>query len=556
MKLISALGENYDIIMEMIDFLNGDFPYTEITRNTKESFAEPLDEIVLFCTIKTIPVFQELKKILILEYPDIQLKKVNLGIEDITSVIDDEKTRRIVFDVLEQYLGEKLILSSAGRKDITQRIIEGGYIYGFYGYLSVTFSAEFQRYKKNIAGLKDYQIIRKHPECLSVNWYPLSTLLRRKYHLPEKTSADGQQVICTVPLQTEQELIQSFPALYSLPLALIYHLKSEKIGTDLGRESADYQWLSALPKTDLHCHFGGTAGPYELKAIAEAIFSDNLVYVRWKEEIPFIRKKLRDRSLEEWLYKRKGTAKNHPLYYLKEYYRGIDDRLPVFLMNAVQLDILSSDEISRLMWPEPAQRRMGDGEPGTEGLDMYMDTGNFGGTLLFQTKSAMVAAINCLLMACLKDNIRYIEVRISPMNYCDAGLNTFDVVKILLETSEQFIKEHPSITVNFIIIATRHKDMASVIKNISTAVVFSEYAPGKSYSSGKNYHRDNDFIPRVCGVDLAGKEKDFSPVQFVDMFHLFITILLRLQFTQGRQKAVRISGRHCITSMQGGLDTD
>ncbi|MCR4292398.1 MAG: hypothetical protein NUV76_05925, partial [Candidatus Kuenenia sp.] len=324
MKLLSALGKDYDVIMEMVDFLHGDFAYGENARKVKESFTEPLDEIVLLCTTKTLTSLESLKSILQSEYPHIRLTGIDLEVPDITTAGDDKKIRNKVFDAVQQYQNSRLILSSAGRKEITQRIIEAGYIYGFYGYLSITLPPEFNQLKETNKDLKDYQIVRRHPEHLIINWYPLSALLRRRHQLPETIQTNTQQGIGEVQDQTEPDLIRNFSALYSLPLMLIRRLQTEKIGADKKNELRDYNWLRALPKTDLHCHFGGAADPEELKAIAESILSDNLVYKRWKEKIPSVEKRLRNRSLEEELCKRKGDAQKHPLHYLKEYYTQSD----------------------------------------------------------------------------------------------------------------------------------------------------------------------------------------------------------------------------------------
>lgn len=535
MKLLSALGENYDVIIEMVDFLNGDFEYSEAARKIKGSFIEPMDELVLLCTTHTAAVFDDLEAILSIEYPDISLNNIDLEIQDITNVRDDEKIRNTIFNTVERYQKDKLIVSSAGRKDITQRIVEAGYIYGFYGYLSITLSAEFFHLKNTPGGLKDYQIARKYPEHLIINWYPLSTLLRRRYYLPETTQVDIQQ--SNYDILKEPDLIQNFSALYSLPLMIIQRLKSEKIGVDKKYEQKDYTWLRALPKTDLHCHFGGAAGPEELKTIAEAILGDTFVKERWRTEIQSVEKKLRNCSLEEELYKRKGTTQKHPLHYLEEYYKEIYPGLPVFLINTVQLSILSVNEISRLMRQTPAQPNTYESDTDTEGLELYMDAGNFGGSMLFQTKTALETAMHCLLEASLKDNIRYLEVRVSPMNYCTAGLTASEVMNTLIETSAQFISAHPAITVNFIIIATRHKDRANISKNISTAIVFSE---NKS-KNAVNMELPSEYIssPHVCGVDLAGKERGFSPMQFIDLFqplhHHFIKVTIHAGETESSQ---------------------
>lgn len=510
MKLLSALGENYDVIMEMVDFLSGNYAYAESARNIKNQFTKSLDELVLFCTTETLPVFQDLKTILGHEYPEIRASCVDLMVSDIKSKDDEERMRDKVFVTFEQYQDKDLILSSAGRKDITQRIVEAGYIFGFQGYLSLTLTGDFYPYKKNNQGLKDYQIIRKHPESLTVNWYPLSTFLRRRYRLPEYDAPEKQGTVFDIKHLEQPELIQNFSALYSLPLAIIQRLKSEKIGTGASSAQMDDNWLRALPKTDLHCHFGGAAGPRDLKTIAEAIVSDPHLPECWKEGIAPVRKALQNNPLYDALKKKSDATNGHPLRHLREHYRQIAPDMPVFLTNALQLSLLPEEDILCLM-----QLNSPCGLP-AHGLEAYMDTGNFGGSLLLQTRIALEKALQCLLEASLKDNVRYLEVRISPLNYCDAELSIPEVMEILLETSGKFMEEHPSFMVNYIIMATRHKDRASISKNISTAIVFSEDVSRRPFSGdSKDRHI---FFPCVCGVDLAGREEGFNPMQFGDVF--------------------------------------
>lgn len=508
MKLFTALGENYDVIMEMVDFLSGSYAYAESAQNTKKQFTKSLDEIVLFCTKETLPVFQGLKIILGQEYPQIRVSCIDLMVSDIRSSDDEENIRDKVFVTFEQYQEADLILSSAGRKDITQRMVEAGYIFGFRGYLSLTLPMDFYQFKKTTTGLKDYQIIRNHPEYLTVNWYPLSTFLRRRYRLPEDDSPEKQGTVSDIKHPEQPELIRNFSALYSLPLSLIQRLKSEKIGANNSSAQRDYDWLRSLPKTDLHCHFGGAAGPRDLKTIAETIASDPHLPERWKEGMTSVRNALRNNPLPDALKKKSDATNDHPLRHLREHYRQTAPNLPVFLTNAVQLSLLSGEDISDLMWY--------DYEMFSPGLETYMNSGNFGGSMLLQTRTALEKAMQCLLEASLKDNIQYLEVRVSPMNYCDAGLSISEVMEILLETSGKFMKDHPQIMVNFIIMATRHKDKASISKNISTAIVFSEDMSGRPF--GKSFQDKDRPFPCVCGVDLAGQEEGFNPMQFEDIF--------------------------------------
>ncbi|MCF6147687.1 MAG: hypothetical protein E3K37_03415 [Candidatus Kuenenia sp.] len=346
MKLFTALGENYDVIMEMVDFLSGSYAYAESAQNTKKQFTKSLDEIVLFCTKETFPVFQDLKIIICREYPQIRVSCIDLMVSDIRSRDDEENIRDKVFAAFEQYQEADLILSSAGRKDITQRMVEAGYIFGFQGYLSLTLPRDFYQLRKNHTGLKDYQIIRNHPEYLTVNWYPLSTFLRRRYRLPEDDSPEKQGNVSYIIHPEQPELIRNFSALYSLPLSLIQRLKSEKIGANNSSAQRDYDWLRSLPKTDLHCHFGGAAGPRDLKTIAETIASDPHLPERWKEGMTSVRNALRNNPLPDALKKKSDATNGHPLCHLREHYRQTAPNLPVFPTNAVQLSLLSGEDIS------------------------------------------------------------------------------------------------------------------------------------------------------------------------------------------------------------------
>lgn len=66
---------------------------------------------------------------------------------------------------------------------------------------------------------------------------------------------------------------ENFRSLYRLPAAEIERLRRARVGAAPEHEAADREWLSRLPKADLHCHLGGVLLPEELPQVARTVLA-------------------------------------------------------------------------------------------------------------------------------------------------------------------------------------------------------------------------------------------------------------------------------------------
>src|SRR5690606_32143810 len=87
----------------------------------------------------------------------------------------------------------------------------------------------------------------------------------------------------------QNSMQQNFLSLYTLHSKVIIKLKEEKIGENPKSKTKDLLWLQQLPKSELHCHFGGILHPEDHIEVA----------VVMKGEVQSVRRTNRD--FDEWL---------------------------------------------------------------------------------------------------------------------------------------------------------------------------------------------------------------------------------------------------------------
>ncbi len=477
LKLITALG-NPELVLQFIDFFNGGerYSYNAESSAIRSRFNRmSLSDISLICTKEdqVQKALDDLHQTVATEYPALagHITEISLPCNDISCGNDDELMRQAVYEQIKALAADNLIIASGGRKTVTNRLIEAGLLFGCMGYLTLTAPHGKEQ--------------RECSDSFNLIWTPTRQFAEER----QQSSFKG-------------ELGDNFRSLYLLPTTMIDRLRETKIGITPDMASEELAWLHRLPKADLHCHLGGAFDANLLKELA-AVLLDEL-------NIPE-ENRLRLRSLLEGKLGCSLTALSpehlialakkeisHCLAGLKDLFAGIPQ--PKHLLTAVLVDGLSIDQIQTLVWHEPADIKSDNNR-----LDWYMACGDLGGSSLLQSKNTLRHALRWLLDQSVAENLRFLEVRFSPDNYTNGGLSIPEVIETLLDEARIFEEKHSGFWVNFLIMATRHKEKAAMAAHVAAAVTY-----GNPSGLGDS--------PRITGFDLAGQEKDNDPMQLQELF--------------------------------------
>ncbi|MEZ0329229.1 MAG: hypothetical protein ABWK15_06690 [Dissulfuribacterales bacterium] len=486
--LITSLGTGpnaKDLILQFIDFFCKTLFYNTHGREIKTAFhGFRLTDIYLITTTEASDSFKALQKDIeyevsqgLFDSPPPNLHEISLGIEDVATFDDEEKARSIIHNKIQEISSHTdLIIASGGRKNMTQILVEAGMVYGCKGYLSITAPRGKER--------------RDCTLDFNISWFPLKKMLESKQGFSD--------------LHPET-LSENFRSLYILPLSYIKRLQNSYIGREPLKASTELEWLKLLPKAELHCHLGGEVQPSLLKKIASHIEEEEALplalAVQALYQSVFGRKPDEHANNDDGPIKIVSSLVQRMMGYeipLKDYSKFLGDAAQIsglkpYQINACFISCCTEDQLNGLMWQGCQNNPIS--------LEQYMAIGNLGGSSLLQTASAIRMTLEHLLKGAVEENVRYIEVRCSPENYTEGGLSAEQVMDILFQTAEDFCVNHGQIKVNFIIMATRHKDLELVKRHVNLAVAFAREQMGGKM--GK---------PRVCGFDLAGDEefRDFS----------------------------------------------
>ncbi len=489
--LLTAFG-SADLVLELIDFFNGgdQYRYNEQGEEIRRSFGgRRIGGLYLVCTSGKKDAFDELRSKIEQEYPELagRIHAIDLSCEDITCQGDDKEARQLLYKaVREELAGPNLVISSGGRKALTQRLIEAGLLYGCAGYLAITAPE----------GKDKNQNIRSRTEEFNIVW-----MTSRQFAWERRT-----QII-------REEIGDTFRSVYLFPEMVLKKLEEEKIGTHPAMKFNDLKWLQRLPKADLHCHLGGCQDEALLKKLAATLLDDLKIKNSKKEDIKRKLEAVLGLPLADVSSKAlRSLDRGNVIHCLKRLpllaeRAGLDRHLATAVLvghlTPQSLRLLCRDGRLTLdgkcSWPDEGSLCCGNR------LDWYMACGDLGGSTLLQSENTLRMALRNLMEQAHGENVRYLEVRVSPENYTRLGLLTSRrALEVLLDEAALFMDDHKGFHANFLVMATRHKSRASMMGHVALTVNFFA-EPGRKG-------------PRVTGFDLAGQEKDFDPVSFKEDF--------------------------------------
>ncbi len=467
MHLISSIGKDKNLLKQVIDFINGNFVWNKEATKIKDKYFKNSKiskiSIILTSDTDTLNSFGDLKEFCKNQYPHIIVNDIQVNFKTITNQNNLSEITREIIKLFKNSINDKIIIGSAGLKNITQILIEQGFIFGYFGYLAfvpseeniLKFNATIEETRNNY---QNFNILFN-----SVNdWY----LNRRNL---------------TVNIdETEKD---NFNSILLLPFSKRNILHNTIIAQNKKNYKEDINLLKSIPKCDLHFHLGGFGDEifiYETaKLNAEYLQTENKVV---QDELNAQIKKIKEISLNDWKEFVTETAKKL--------------NLPDFEINSYFLYKLGVKEI---------KTKINEYFKTVKTLKDYMKLGDFGGSLLLQTEISLRKAIEEIVKYMNKENIKYIEIRCSPLNYIKGNLNENQVLEILIEEADKQIKKHNNnFLINFIIIGTRHGKIDTINKHVELCYNF--------------YNNDSVWKSRVCGFDLAGDEENFPPNYFKENF--------------------------------------
>jgi adenosine deaminase len=196
---------------------------------------------------------------------------------------------------------------------------------------------------------------------------------------------------------------------------LIRRLKNHKIGVSPESRDQELTWLQHLPKTELHCHLGGIADLGELIQMAAA----NLEAIRHHQK-----------PLSGWVDEWKQKLDRDPdpqidFKGLRKAVPGVPE--PLCTAAFVLLFEKQPDLLDELVFGPYRNEAAFCGI----GFDRYEAMGDLQGSGLLQSEASIRAACRILAKKAEKHNVNYLEVRCSPINYVNGGLDADQVARII-----------------------------------------------------------------------------------------------------------------------------
>lgn len=294
---------------------------------------------------------------------------------------------------------------------------------------------------------------------------------------------------------TENDLGNPFHALYALSGNDIKALKKCRIGKYKKNETEEKKWLRRLPKTDLHCHLGGIANASELIEIASSVKEDIKEYnEKLSSFFKFCNKYIQNGEIKK--LREKILSKNTSF---KDYFNDAAQSLNIPVWIVTSFFILLFEKEPNMLDDFIFGKLKNESEYIGVKIEGYEHLGDLQGSTLLQTEKTIRAACRILIRNCIEQNIKYIEVRCSPINYTRCGLKDTEVFEFI---RSELAKGEPKVHFGIIFIASRHGKMSNCWRHVELA---------------QEIWKDNEKASSLVGFDLAGNEK-FEATNFVPVF--------------------------------------
>lgn len=296
----------------------------------------------------------------------------------------------------------------------------------------------------------------------------------------------------------QQYSYDNFPILYTLSLETQKNLKNFMVGTCPELRQKELRLMQDLPKADLHCHLGGVLSIEELIEVAETL----------EPEIAELRRT--NQKLEAWNF-----APPEPDEKWKAWRSRIAKELdipeayvaPAFILHYKD-DTPKLDEI--VYGPSYNKGRdfrkedvfVSVAEEGENGISTYEELGDLQGTSLLKHEATLRKTLQILFRNAQAHNLKYLEIRCSPLNYANGEFTKEKVLDAILDEMENAEKTM-GIKLSLLFIASRHNEDYVITEGIDL------------YKEAKDNLRFRKFFR---GFDVAGNEVAKQPGELRNVF--------------------------------------
>lgn len=509
--LVSALGAQPVIIEETVGYINfrevdfyrdsTSFQSIRLSRKEANFSSYPLDELWLVATDRerkevidkdgksrvwnsTLDDFELIKG-----NCEKYVKRIRLfvlqGVNDITN--DDEAFQyrdlayRVIAYARQQCDGGKLYLSLAcGRKTMSADFQEAAYCFGCDALIHVLGDRKEDAFPLNLGIVKKNEALKvkelSFDEAEIVKSIPDTSFL-----VDIQNQKRNSQHFYTTYYLNEKETRSNFHILYTLPPSKIEALKAEYIGIDRLKQKDELEYLQRLPKSDLHCHLGGVLSAEEMVEVAKCY-------------LPLIEnERAENAKFREWTCDYDSSKK------VKQWYNDLSTSLGVHKGLIAASLILKYQEnpqdLHRLIFGD---KTVEEKYCGIE-IQKYEELGDLQGSALLCNEEAIRKTVQILLSNCKKENVVYLEIRCSPINYQADKLSASGVLRAVFEELERV----PEVDSSVIIIASRHGGDDKIQQSVELVKQLKDDALFKKY---------------FRGFDLAGDESAKSPKEVREQF--------------------------------------
>lgn len=504
--LVSALGAQPDIIEETVgyinfkevDFYEGLASYQSIQTSREEAdFSSfPIDELWLVATERehkevgnrviksTLEDFEKIEESCGKYVTRIRLFVLQ-GISDITNDVEAFQYRDLVYRVIayarQQCADGRLYLSLAcGRKTMSADFQEAAYCFGCDALIHVLGDTKDSAFPLNLGAVKKNEVLQVKELSFGDDKILYCTPDTNFWKDIQKQKRDSQHFYTTYYLN-EKETRSNFHILYTLPPSKIKELKMDYVGIDPSKQEEELEYLRRLPKSDLHCHLGGVLSADEMVEVAKC-------YLPLIEE-----ERIKNEKFRIWKCDY-DSSKN-----IKQWYCDCAAELGVHKGLVAASLILKYQErpedLHRLIFGEKSD------EEQYCGVDIknYEPLGDLQGSALLCNEAAIRKTVQILLANCKKENVSYLEIRCSPINYQTKELLASKVLRTIFEELER----EPEVESSVIMIASRHGGYDKIEQSIELVKLMKREALFKKY---------------FRGFDLAGDESAKTPKEVREQF--------------------------------------